>query len=348
MLPQLSLTRGGLRNALLVLLAVALTVTLLPAIAPAHAATAIIGRFYATCGTFSADLAVNGSADDGGGIDRFRFLITDNTNKKLYSEDSSRPLNVTRGAVVTNMSFDADGIFDGPPTQNPIRISIIDLNNAGQQTVTLATMAFDAKCLPGSGQATFSGDFQPPNNGKALINVTTPLLNAPGGAQIGGLVAEAGKEFIAVYRSLDGNWISIYVGSPDLPWIATNAASVDIARLPVQPVRIDSPSPVIIATLIPTATPFPIIQPGTPTPIGIIAPPTTVTGYVRVRLRLRAQPLNTAPILTTIPFRTFVPVYGKDTTGRWVKVIYNGMVGWVAVRYVRLEGATLNQLPVTS
>jgi hypothetical protein len=329
----------------LLVLVGALVMALLPSAAPVQAATAIVGRFYATCGTFAVDLAVNGTADDGGGQDRFRFLITDGNNKKLYSEDSTRPINVTRGSVVTNVSFDGDGVFDGGPGKNPIKFEVIDLNNAGAQIGVIASMSYDAQCLPASGQATFAGDFQPPARFKARINVTTPLLNAPGGAQIGSLVAEAGKEFIAVYRSADGQWISIYVGSSDLPWIAAGAASVDLINLPIQPNRVDSPAPVVVLP-----TPFPIVT-AIPTPIVIVTPiagipPTTVSALVRTRLRLRQFPSNTAPILTVIPSRTYVPVYGKDASQRFVKVIYNGLFGWVAVRYVTLNGATLNQLPI--
>jgi uncharacterized protein YraI len=33
-------------------------------------------------------------------------------------------------------------------------------------------------------------------------------------------------------------------------------------------------------------------------------------------------------------------------TSRWVKVVYNNIFGWVSVAYVRLNGATLAQLPI--
>jgi uncharacterized protein YraI len=57
-------------------------------------------------------------------------------------------------------------------------------------------------------------------------------------------------------------------------------------------------------------------------------------------------PTTASPTLAIIPSRYFVPVYGKDVTGRWVKVAYTNIIGWVSVRYIRLSGATLATLPV--
>jgi hypothetical protein len=322
----------------------------IPLATPAMAATAIIGRFYATCSSFAVDAAVNGNTDDGSGLDRFRYLISDNTGKKLYSEDATRPINNTQGRVVTNVSYDADGIADGPPIQNPIKLQIIDLNNVGAVIGTIFQMSYDAKCLPASGSATFAGEFQPPALFKARINVTTPLLVGPGGAQIGSLVAEAGKEFIAVYKSADSLFISIFVGGSDLPWIVAGAAGVDLAGLPVQPTRIETAGAVVggVPPGAPTATPFPgVIIIGTPTPVPVVLlPPSAITAFVRTRLRLRALPNTRAAVLLTIPTRAIVPVYGRSADNIWVKVGYNGRIGWVAVRFVRLSGAQLFEIPV--
>ena len=327
------------------LLVATLIIATLPAVTPARAATAIVGRFYATCANFSVDLAVNGTGDDGGGLDKFRYQITDGNNKQLYTEDATRPINNTQGRVVVGVPYDGDGVIDGPPTKNPIRLSIIDLNNVNAIVGTLFTATYDAECLSASGTATFRGNFQPPAQFRARINVTTPLLVSPGGGQINSLVAEAGKEFIAVYKSADSQFISIFVGSSNLPWIATGAASVDIVNIPVQPTRIETYFPPYVPG-VPTATPFPVVI-GTATPIpGGVLPPSNVSAYVRVRLRLRAQPSTTAAILLTIPARTYVPVYGRDFSGTFIKVGYNGLIGWVAVSYTRLNNSTLAQLPI--
>jgi uncharacterized protein YraI len=71
-----------------------------------------------------------------------------------------------------------------------------------------------------------------------------------------------------------------------------------------------------------------------------------VSAYIRVRLRLRQLPTTASSILTTIPVRTYVPVYGRNAEGTWIKVGYNGLLGWVASTYTRLNGATLEQLPI--
>lgn len=331
------------KGMVIVVVAVALVVALLPSATPARAITAFVGRFYATCATFAVDVAVNGTTDDGGGFDRFRYYITDGNNKKLYSEDVTRQVGVTKGNAVTNVSYDGDGVVDGPPGKNPIRIQVIDLNNAAVPIAIVAEGTFDAKCLGPSGVATFSADFSPPVNGKAVITVTTPLYGAPGGPQLG-LNVEAGKEFIVVYKSLDSQWISIFVGSSDLPWIPVSAASVNLVNVPFQPSRIDTAGVIPIGTPIGATPPVIIITPIAPTPV--LVPPSSVSGQTTLRLRLRQLPTTASPSLAIIPSRYFVPVYGKDTTGRWVKVAYNNIIGWVSVRYIRLSGATLNTLPV--
>src|SRR3954447_27072471 len=106
--------------------AAALTLTILPHALPAHAATASVGQFYANCNVFSVDVAVNGINPEVNGLDRFRYLITDGTGKKLYLEDGSRGVNQTVGSSVMNLSYDADGVADGGPTKNPITFAVYD------------------------------------------------------------------------------------------------------------------------------------------------------------------------------------------------------------------------------
>ncbi|MBX3066223.1 MAG: SH3 domain-containing protein [Anaerolineae bacterium] len=342
---------------ILIAVSAALIVILLP-LTSARAATAIIGRFYATCSSFSVDAAVNGTTDDGGGVDKFRYLITDGTGKKLYSEDSVRPINFTRGVVVLQVSYDGDGIVDGPPAANPVKLQIIDLDSVGNPINVLYTLSYDAKCLPASGAATYNYDFQPPATFRARINVNSPLLQYPGGPQVGALIGEAGKDYIAVYKSADGLYVSLYVGGNDLPWISSAAVTVDLANLPVQPTRIDGVIVYNPPTPIPGyVTPTPIYPYATSTPIVIIPiitstpntgqAPTNIVAQIRTyRLRMRALPTTNSAILGLIPLRTYVPVYGKDSTGRWIKVVYNGNLGWVSTAYVRLSGGTMAQLPV--
>lgn len=315
---------------------------------PARAISAVIGRFYATCGAFAVDLAVNGTNNDLNGFDRFRYQIFDGNNKKLYSEDSTRVISNTVGSVVTNVSYDADGIGDGPPSLNPIRFQIQELDSAGNAVGVVAELKYDAKCLPASGQATFSGDFSPPGRFKARVAVTTPLYSNPAGTQIG-LTVEAGKEFIVVYRSPDGQWASIFVGGSELPWVPINTLQFgfDQNQIPFQPTRIDNNAVTPIGTPIPIGTFIPGVVP-TIAPVATLIniPSTNLSALVNTRLRLRAAPSTTSATLATIPSRTFVPLYGKDITFKFVKVAYNNIVGWVSVRYVKLNGATLDSLPI--
>src|SRR5215212_12078682 len=115
-------------------LAVALVVLMLPAALPAHAATASIGQYFASCNFFSVEVAVTGNINDGNNVDRVRYLVTDGNGKKLYQEDATRSIGVTGGSAVMNLGYDADGVADGPPGKNPVTFAALELdanNNIG-------------------------------------------------------------------------------------------------------------------------------------------------------------------------------------------------------------------------
>jgi Bacterial SH3 domain len=328
------------KNWLLVFVVALLVVGLLPAATPVHAASAAIGRLWATCGNFSVDVAISGQVDDGNGLDRFRYFVADGTGKKLYSEDASRPVGSTQGSLVVNFSYDNDGA-DGGPSANPIRFLVQDLDAAGNVLGVVGEASFDAACLNASGSANRSGDFRPPHFLKASFSTTTPVLQSPGGQQIGGLVIEAGKEQYAVYRTGDGNWIAVDVGGNDLVWVARSAANVDIALLGVPPTRIDLANPQVPTTQQPGITPFPtFFAPGT------VIPGQVAVGQVTVRLRLRAEPSLTSPILIRIPANTVVPIFGRNAPATWIRTAYGGFVGWVSSSYVLLNNVRLLDLPV--
>lgn len=335
-----------LKNGLLVMVAILLALGAFsaPAATPAQAATAAIGRLWATCGNFSVDVAVSGTVNDLNNQDRFRYFVADGTGKKLYAEDATRPVGSTLGSLVVNFSYDYDGA-DGAPTANPIRFLVQDLDAAGNVLGVVAEASFDAACLPASGAANRTGDFRPPHFLKANFTATTPVLQSPGGQQIGGLVIEAGKEQYAVYRTADGNWIAIDVGGNDLVWVARSAANVDITRLGTPPTRIDLANPEVPTTqpgtlVPPFVTPFPTYAPGT------VIPGQVTVGQVTVRLRLRAEPSLTAPILIRIPANTIVPIFGRNAAATFVRTAYGGFVGWVSSSYVLLNNVRLLDLPV--
>jgi hypothetical protein len=311
----------------------ALTVT------PARAATADIGRFFATCGYFSVDTAVSGAANDGNNADKFRYEITDGAGKKLYREDSVRGIGQTAGSLVVNMSYDNDGA-DGQPGQNPITFAVIDLDANSNPTATLKTLKYDAGCLPASGLATTSNDFRPPLVLKGTIGVTTPLFGQPGGIAPINLSVAAGKEHNAVYRSADFQWVQIDIGGNDLVWIIASAMNISAARLNPQPTRIDLANPANIVTG-PAPT---VVAPGGG--VVVIPPGAFATAQTTTRLRFRILPSTRATILDFIPRNTVVGVYGRNQASTWIKVGYNNLVGWVSTCCVRLLDASYRDLPI--
>jgi hypothetical protein len=324
------------RKLLPLILVVTLAITLLPAASPARAATAAIGRMYATCGTISVDVAVSGTFDDGGGLDRFRYLITDGNGKKLYQEDTARRVGVTQGSLVINFSYDNDGA-DGPPGRNPIKFAVIDLDGAGNPIGTIREESYDAACLPPSGTATKSGDFRPPDVTRATFLTNSPIYMSPGGQQINGLTVLQGREHFALYRSADSRWIAVDVGGNDLVWVPVANVRVDISRIGTPPTRIDLANPALPAVSVPVVIPT--------TVPGLIGPQIAL-GQVTTLLRLRAAPSLDAMIVTRIPANRFVPIFGRNADGTWVKTLYNGYLGWVWSGFVILENYRLLDLPV--
>lgn len=315
-----------MRTGIRALLALVLAVVTLYTAAPAQAVSTAIGVFYADCARFSVDVAVTGTTDDGGGFDKFRYVVLDGSGKVLYLEDASRRVGVTAGSLVINFNYTG-----GQPAANPIRFQVQDLDGNNNVTAVLKEQSYDAKCRPASGTASSNRDFRPPNFLFATILTTTPLYSGPGRDRLS-LNVEAGKVHIAVYRSLDSQWIAIDVGGNDLVWVPVTAVQVELARLGPPPTRIDLANPAI-----PTA-------PGVPG--GTIPSPTGVTALTTVLLRFRTLPTTASEIIDRIPPDTEVPVLGSSFNRRWIKVIYNGVPGWVSASFVLLSSGTVRQLPV--
>jgi len=311
---------------------------------PAYAISAAKASFGATCGDFSLIIAINGTTDDGNGFDRFRYLILDGAGKKLYAEEATRRLGVTVGSQVINFSYDNDGP-DGPPSQNPIRLVVQDIDANGVVTATLTDETTNASCLPPASTITQPGNFRPIPYLRAKFLVNSLLYRAPGREPINGLQIEAGKEFFAYYRSPDGAWVAVDVSGESLVWVPVTAVSVEIGRLGVIQTRIDGSDPS-------NAPGQGIVGlPGTPTTPGsggITAPvPGEVArALVTTALRLRAAPSLTATRITTIPRGTVIPVFGRSENGVFIKVQYREFVGWVSTGFIVLLEGTLPELPV--
>jgi hypothetical protein len=304
---------------------VALVVVALPATAPVWAATAAIGSFYGGCGNFSVDVAITGTNNDGNNVDKFRYLITDGNNKKLYQEDATRALNTTLGSMVFNLSYDADGAADGSPGKNPITFAVQDLDGNNNVVRTIQSVTYNAPCLATVAGVNRSGVFEPPKRVVGTIITDTPLFQGPSSGQLS-LAAHVGAHHWVVYRSADAQWVAIFVGGNNLVWIPASTIRADFARLALPPTRIDGSS---------------LTGNNVVVPLGPITARVLVTA-----LRFRAGPSSTAPILTTIPFSTVLPVLGRNARRTYIKVNYNGTFGWVSSFYVRLTGARLAALPV--
>lgn len=322
------------------LLVTAVVLSALPWAAPAQAVGAAVGRFWATCGMFSVDVAVTGSFNDGNNLDRFRYRVSDGTNKKLYQEDATRPIGVTFGSLVVNMSLDADG-FDGFPSANPIKFQVLEVDGAGNELGVIQYASFDAPCLPASGSATQTEAFRPPFFMKGRFVSNSALYQSPAGAVIPGLTVLAGKEHFAVYRSADSAWVQIDVGGPELPWVPVAAMPVDVSKLNTPPTRIDLSDPTRVNTVTIVGTP---VNPGTV----VIVPGGVATGITKanIRARLRALPTTRSEILALIPARTPLAIFGRDASGVWIKVNYLDAQGWISRSLITLQNVRLEDLPV--
>ncbi|MCS6871746.1 MAG: SH3 domain-containing protein [Anaerolineae bacterium] len=320
-------------------LSLLVTVAFLLAMLPPQGSAQAIGvsavRFGATCGDFSLMVAISGTTDDGGGFDRFRYQVLDGTGKKLYLENAARRVGVTIGSQVINMSYDNDGV-DGPPTANPIRLQIVDLDANNNPTAILKDETFNASCLPPASAVTITENFRPTPFLKALFIGEAQLFRAPGRDPMD-LRIGAGKEHFAFYRSPDSQWIAIDVSGEQLMWVPTSVVSVDIARLGVPPSRIDGSDPATGAAIVqPTSAPVVVIP-----PIGQPAGSALVTR----RLRLRSEPSLRAPQLTVIPRNEVVFVYARNGAGTFIRVQYKDLIGWVSTCCVSFIDTRLDLLP---
>ncbi len=299
---------------------------MLPTTQPVHAAVASIGQFYAGCSNFSVDVTVAGVNDDGTGLDRFRYLITDGNGKKLYQEDASRPVGFTAQSIVVNLPYDADGVADGLPAQNPIKFAVIDLDGNGNPGAQLDGVTYDAPCLPKTPWANRFGIFVPPQVVSGTIVSDTPFYDGPNGNRLQ-IIARAGATHQVLYRTADRTWVGLFFTGNDLLWVPGGAINYNTWLVTVKPTHIDGNHP---------------LRPGS----NNTPDQSSVTGLVRTDLRMRAAPALAAPIILVIPSGTTVSVLGRNANQTFLKVSYNGSTGWVSSGYVRLNGGRVSALPI--
>lgn len=107
-----------------------------------------------------------------------------------------------------------------------------------------------------------------------------------------------------------------------------------------------SPLPFYTATLPPTFTPRPSLTPAPAVFTPTLAP---VSGATTAQVNVRSAPSAAANALGLLPADTRVQILGRDSTDRWLMVIYppnSSTTGWVAASFIRLEGRELASLPV--
>jgi len=287
--------------------------------------------FYGGCGNFSVDLAVTGTADDGGGLDKFRFKVTDGAGKMVYQEDNTIPVGHTVGSQVYNLAY-GKNLF---PIKNPVRFAVVQLAPDGNEKWEVGFVTFNAPCLEPSGNVTRKG-YQPPH---ALISgtilATTHLYEQPGKNPLT-LTANPGSIFPILYRSLDNAWVDIYVGGNELVWVPTSTIAVDINQLAFPPSHVFGSS----------------LGGGDNYPGAAAAAAATGGGSAvggvtaRGNLNIRSAPNSSASSLGYVPRNAGISVLGRDTSTNWLKITYNSITGWVATFYVNIKSADVRALPV--
>lgn len=89
--------------------------------------------------------------------------------------------------------------------------------------------------------------------------------------------------------------------------------------------------------------------PGAATPSEQPEPPPPTEGLratTQANLRLRSGPGTSFQILDVAPAGTVVAVTGRNASGDWIRVEYQGRVGWMAAWHTTIGGGNLNAAPV--
>lgn len=80
---------------------------------------------------------------------------------------------------------------------------------------------------------------------------------------------------------------------------------------------------------------------------GTTSATSTITARLTSGLRLRAGPSTAYPELTSVPYNTVVPVFGRSPGAGWMQIAYEGTLGWVTARWLAFTTAvTFDQLPI--
>src|SRR5258708_11403205 len=269
-----------------------------------QASSTQIKQFYANCSVFSVDVDVAGVSDDGNGLDRFQYKITDGSGTLLYQENAARHVGQLGINLVMNVPYDL-----AKPAKNPATLSVVDLDAAGNPGHVLRTANYDASCLSPSGKGDYSGIFAVPESFKLVIRADTAFYAQPGGSAVA-LYTHMGEMWTGIYRTADNQWIGVYANSNELMWLPNHVTDGPYNLLPVRPTRIEHTVP----DGVPTGT--------TVTPLGITI--------------LRSAPSADSANVGHIDAPSIWAVTGRNAAGDWIQIDYNGTQRWVSAYHACL------------
>ena len=167
---------------------------------------------------------------------------------------------------------------------------------------------------------------------RAVVNVefaNVRIIPAIGASVLGSV--PAGFVIEASARSPENEWLRFdYLGEEG--WIGVPILTIlegNIADLPV-------------------ADPRSIPYGGFESPrAGTTSATSTITARLTSGLRLRAGPSTAYPELTSVPYNTVVPVFGRSPGAGWMQIAYEGTLGWVTAQWLGFTTAvTFDQLPI--
>ena len=309
-----------------VLILIAVVTSCLAMTRRTQASAAAINGFFADCSHFSVDVTMQGLSNDGGGFDKFRYMVVDGNGSTLYAEDSARQTGIADRSAILNLSYDLNTIRHETPIKNPITFQVIDLDSNEQPIGVLREVTYNAPCLLTSEKVNAPDNYMSLVRSESRLTEDTTFYYAPGSTYSTGLHAAEGDTLSVVYRSSDDKWVSVLLSPHDMVWVPAGSIGVTLFDLPIQPLRID-PSQQVTGAVIPVGN-----------PVG--------TAFTFFAVRLRSAPSGRSTTLTVIPFNSTITVYGRNAARTWYKVSFNGLVGWVSAGFVRLNGLRSSALPI--
>lgn len=307
-----------MKKVVLLGMVVALALAMLPVLPSQAAVVPLIERFHATCSHFSVQFTMQGYTDDANGFDRLRYEVLDGRGRLLYSEDSVRMVGALQTASAVGLPYSL-----AMPAQNPITFRIVDTDFMQRPLGILAEKRVESACLAPLSRAEYFASLLP-QGVKGFTRTETALHGTPNGAPIG-ITLPANREFTGIYRTVDGNWIALYVGGENLVWVRAEDMDMPLGGLLYEPTRIDR-SQQVTGAVVPSV------------PLGSVT--------ARFTVNFRSGPSVTAQRIGRVPWRATVAVYGRSADSGWILVNFNGVFGWVAARFFTFNDVRLVDLPI--